>query len=448
MKRENFNSKFGVLAAAAGSAIGLGNIWKFPYITGKNGGAAFILVYIFCIILIGTPVMISELVIGRKSQSNSAGAFKVLKPKSKWYLSGYLAVFTSFVILSFYSIIAGWVCAYLSRSVTGKLLTVAPDKLGSYFTSLAGSTYEVLFWNLIVIFLTAFIVIAGIQKGIEKYTKILMPLLLVTLIILMFRSVTLEGASKGLEFLFKPDFSKLTAGSVLEALGHAFYSLSLGMGIIITYGSYMNKEENLVSLSFQVITADTVIALMAGVVIFPAVFAFGFEPQSGPSLIFITLPAVFQSIPFGAFFESIFFLLVGIAAITSTISLLEVSVSFLTEEFKMERKKATIILAVGVLLLSVPSTLSFGALSDVSVFGLSIFDLFDFIASYIFLPIGGIAVCLFVGWAWNSEDLINEITSDGAYSFKGYKVYRFIIKYIAPVAIMFIFLYSTGILKL
>lgn len=448
MKRENFGSKFGVLAAAAGSAIGLGNIWRFPYIAGKNGGAAFIFVYIIFVIIMGTPLMISELVLGRHTRSNSVGAYKVLRPNSKWKYTGILAVVTSFIILSFYSIIAGWVFTYLQQSFTGKLIKVVPDQLESYFVSLSSNASSALFWNAIVIGLTAFIVISGIKNGIEKYSKVLMPILFFTLVALMIRSLTLDGAKEGLKFLFKPDFSQLTTKSLLEALGHAFYSLSLGMGIIITYGSYINREENLVSLSLQIITADTLMALMSGMVIFPAVFAYGFEPQSGPSLIFITLPAVFQAMPLGAVFETLFFLLVGIASITSTISLLEVSVSFVTEEFKINRKKATALLALGVFILSIPSTLSFGVWSEVQLFGKNIFDFMDFMASYAFLTIGGCLTCIFVGWVWGSQNAFQELTNDGAHPMKGYKIYNFIIKFIAPIAIGLIFLYSTGIIKL
>lgn len=446
MKRESFGSKFGVLAAAAGSAIGLGNIWRFPYMAGKNGGAAFIFVYLIAVIVIGTPLMISELALGRKTKTNSMGAYKKIRPKSKWKYTGLLAVITSFIILSFYSIIAGWVFTYLQQSVVGKLIKVAPNQLEGYFTTLSSNTFSSLFWSGIVVGVTAFIVIAGIQNGIEKYSKLLMPILFFTLVALMIRSLTLKGAGEGLEFLFKPDFSQLTGKSLLEALAHAFYSLSLGMGIIITYGSYIDKKESILPLSLQVIAADTIMALMAGIVIFPAVFAYGFEPQSGPSLIFITLPAVFQAMPLGMIFEILFFVLIGIAAITSTISLLEVSVSFVTEEFKMNRKKATIILALGAFALSIPSTLSFGLWQNVKIFGMSIFDFMDYMASYVFLTLGGLFTCVFVGWIWGTEEAFSEVTSDGLHKVPGYQVYRFIIKYIAPIAIGLIFLSSTGII--
>lgn len=448
MKRDSFSSKFGVIAAAAGSAIGLGNIWRFPYIVGKNGGAAFLFVYLICIILIGTVIMISELSLGRKSQSNPFGAFKMLKSSSNWKYAGFLAIATSFIILSFYTIIAGWVFSYFCSSITGKLATIAPENLAPYFQNIASNTPVVLLFNLLIIGITAFIVISGVQDGIEKYSKILMPILFFTLVILIIKSVTLDGSIEGLEFLFKPDFSQLTTKSVLEALGHSFYSLSLGMGIIITYGSYTKNEENLVSLSLKVIAADTIIALMSGIVIFPAVFAYGFEPEIGPPLIFITLPAVFQEMPFGTIFETLFFLLVGIAAITSTISLLEVSVSFLTEEFNLSRKKATLLLSIGLFLLSIPSTLSFGAWSELKVFSLTLFDLFDYVASYIFLPVGGILTCIFVGWVWGTKNAFKEISSNGMYSFKGYNIYNIIIKYLAPIAIFIILLYSTNIIKL
>lgn len=447
MKRETFNSKLGVLAAAAGSAIGLGNIWRFPYITGQNGGAAFILVYIICIALIGVVMMMSELALGRKTNSNPIGAFKKLNPKGKWHYTGILAVLTSFIILSFYLMIAGWVFSYFISSLTGQLLHIAPENLSAHFETISSSTFNVLFWNFIVIVVTSYIVISGVQKGIEKYSKILMPILLFTLIALMFRSVTLEGAKDGLDFLFKPDFSKLTTQAILEALGHAFYSLSLGMGIIITYGSYIDKGEELKSLSFQVILTDTVIAIMAGIVIFPAVFAYGFEPAAGPALIFITLPAVFQSMPFGGIFETLFFLLVGIAAITSTISLLEVSVSALTEEFDLGRKKAILIISFALFLLSMPSSLSFSSWSGVKIFGLSIFELLDFIASYIFLPIGGILTCIFISWIWGTKNAFNEICGETVNASKSYSIYNFLIKYIAPLAIFIILLYSTGIIK-
>lgn len=447
MKRDNFGSRLGILAAAAGSAIGLGNIWKFPYITGQNGGAAFILVYLACIVLVGLPIMLTEFALGRKTHKNAVGAFKELEPNKPWYLSGVVSVSTAFIILSFYAIIAGWVFSYLARSASGTLINVAPDKLGDYFGSIISNTTEPMIWTFGVIALTASIVILGVKTGIEKCSKVLMPVLLLILIGLMIRSVTLDGASKGLEFLFKPDFSKLTKEGVLEALGHSFYSLSLGMAIIMTYGSYIDKKENLLKLAVQVTIADTLIALMAGVVIFPAVFAYGLKPDQGPGLIFVTLPAVFKAMPFGAFFETLFFLLIGIAALTSTISLMEVVVAFVTEQFNMERKKATILIALALFALSIPSTLSFGPWAEVKILGKNFFDLFDFFTANISLPLGGVLVCVFGGWIWGTKNTVKEIESDGLYPFAWASIYSFAVKFLAPIAIMVIFIHSTGLIE-
>ncbi|MCY6354584.1 sodium-dependent transporter [Clostridium sp. ZS2-4] len=447
MKRDNFGSRLGILAAAAGSAIGLGNIWKFPYITGQNGGAAFILVYLACIVLVGLPVMLTEFALGRKTHKNAVGAFKELEPNKPWYLSGVVSVSTAFIILSFYAMIAGWVFSYLVRSASGQLMNVAPDKLGDYFGGVISGGTEPIVWTFVVLALTASIVILGVKTGIEKCSKILMPVLLLILVGLMIRSVTLDGASKGLEFLFKPDFSKLTKEGVLEALGHSFYSLSLGMAIIMTYGSYIDKKENLLKLAVQVTIADTLIALMAGVVIFPAVFAYGLKPDQGPGLIFVTLPAVFKAMPFGAFFETLFFLLIGIAALTSTISLMEVVVAFVTEQFNMGRKKATVLIALALFALSIPSTLSFGPWAEVKILGKNFFDLFDFFTANISLPLGGVLVCVFASGVWGIKNAIKEIESDGLYSFSWGGIYSFAVKFLAPLAIMIIFVHSTGLIE-
>lgn len=449
MKRENFGTRFGILAAAAGSAIGLGNIWKFPYIVGQNGGAAFILVYLGCILLIGVPIMVSEFAIGRKNQVNAVESFKKISPKSKWHWSGFLAVGTAFIILSFYAIIAGWVFSYIWRSATGALKGIPADGFGEYFTTLTSNPLEPAMMTLLVLVITAIIVFLGIKTGIEKFSKIAMPLLVGLIVILMIRSVTLPGAKEGLEFLFKPDFSKLEFRGVLEALGHSFYTLSLGMGIILTFGSYIKKDENLLTLSYQVAIADTIIALMAGIVIFPAVFAYGLEPTAGPGLLFITLPAVFKAMPFGQFFEFMFFTLIGIAALTSTVSLMETIVTFVSEQFKFDRKKAILIITTALFALALPSVLSFGSLSEIKLIkGLGIFDSLDFITANVFLPIGGILICLFTAWVWGTKNAEKEITSEGKYEFKSSKFYEISIKYVAPLCILIIFLYGLGFLDI
>ncbi|WLF70676.1 sodium-dependent transporter [Clostridium septicum] len=449
MNRENFSSRLGLLAAAAGSAIGLGNIWKFPYITGQNGGAAFILVYLGCIFLIGIPVMLSEFAIGRKNQVNAVESFKKIAPNTKWHWTGYLATATAFIILSFYAIIAGWVFSYIWRSAFGALRGVAAEGFGDYFSVLTANPVEPMIMTLLVLTITSVIVFFGIKTGIEKFSKIAMPLLLVLIVLLIIRSVTLPGASAGLEFLFKPNFSNLSVHGVLEALGHAFYTLSLGMGIILTFGSYTKKSENLVSLSYQVAIADTIIALMAGMVIFPAVFAYGLEPTAGPGLLFITLPAVFKSMPFGQFFEFMFFVLIAIAAITSTVSLMETAVTFISEQFNLSRKKTILIITSGLFALAIPSVLSFGPLKNLKLLGeRSIFDTLDFITGQIFLPIGGILICLFVAWVWGTNNAEKEISSDGKFEFKLKGLYSISVKYIAPLAILIIFLYGLGIFNI
>lgn len=450
MSRDGFGSKLGILAAAAGSAIGLGNIWKFPYIVGENGGAIFIIVYLVCIALIGIPIMLSEFSLGRNSNANAVQSFKSIEPKKPWYIGGYAAVATAFIILSYYSMIAGWILSYLSRSITGSLMTIETGTQEAFFNTLVSSPVENIIASFIVLLITTLVCFGGIKSGIEKVSKMLMPVLVILLFVLMFRSVTLEGSSAGLEFLFKPDFSKLSwttaPAIVLEALGHAFYSLSLGMGIILTYGSYISKKENLSNLALQVTIADTLIALMAGVVIFPAVFAFGFEPTSGPGLIFITLPAVFEQMAFGSVFSTLFFGLVGIAAITSTISLLEVVVTFCTEQFNSKRKPTIIIVAMALFALSILSTLSFSTLSHVKIFGMGFFDLFDYVSSNILLPIGGMIVAIFVGWVWGIDNVTKEITSDGKFPFAFKSIYAFSIKFLAPIGIFIIFLSNTGLL--
>ncbi|MCF8338966.1 MAG: sodium-dependent transporter [Bacteroidales bacterium] len=443
-KRDSFGSKIGVIAAAAGSAIGLGNIWKFPYITGENGGGAFLLVYLACIALIGLPIMLAEFSLGRKANRNVFGAFKKLAPNTGWYWSGVLFNTAAFTIMSYYAVVAGWIFAYIPRSISGAL---SGQNFNEAFSNLNSSTVEPLIWSFVVLGLTIFFIHSGIKKGIEKYTKILMPILLVLMIILMIRSVTLPGAMEGIDFLFAPNFSALTPGGVLEALGHAFFSLSLGMGVMMTYGSYIQKQENLQTTSLQVVIADTAIALMAGVIIFPAVFAYDLEPSSGPGLIFITLPGVFNAMQGGIIFQTLFFILIGIAALTSTMSLVEVVASSVTEQLGISRNKGILMIAGLMALLIIPNSLSYGAMSDVTLFGHTVFGVFDFLASNIFLPVGGLMIALFLGWFYKLKNIRSEITNEGKYRFRLAGVYNYLIKYIAPVAIVIILLYATGILS-
>ncbi|PKP53304.1 MAG: sodium-dependent transporter [Bacteroidetes bacterium HGW-Bacteroidetes-1] len=445
LSRENFGSRIGVIAAAAGSAIGLGNIWRFPYVAGENGGGAFLLIYIGFIILIGAPVMLSEFVIGRKSQRNPVGAFRVLAPKTKWPLVGYIGIAAAFTILAFYTTVAGWTLEYLYLSIVNGFSGQNKSELQNLFGEFAASGYSPLIWQLVFMLLTALIVFKGVKDGIEKYTKILMPLLLIIIIGLCIRSLTLPGASEGLIFLFKPDFSKINGNVVLQALGQSFFSLSIGMGTLITYGSYISKKDNLGSTAVSVSIADTLIAILAGVAIFPAVFAFGIAPEAGPGLVFITLPMIFSQITGGQFFEIIFFILLVIAALTSTISVLEVVVAYLTEELNMSRKKATILASGSIAVLGLFCTLSMGPMPELSIAGMNLFDILEKTSANIFLPLGGLFIVLFVGWKLSKEQVIDEISNNNLLKVRFKYVFLFIVRFIAPIAISLVFLNGLGL---
>ncbi len=447
LNRDSFGSKIGIIAAAVGSAIGLGNIWRFPYIAGENGGAAFLLVYLLFVFIIGMPVMLSEFLIGRSAQRNPIGAYKRLAPNTKWPLVGYFGLIAAFLILAFYSTVAGWTLEYLYQAISQGFKGKNGEQLNELFVNFHTSGFRPLIWQVVFMFMTAFIVFNGIKNGIEKYTKILMPALLVLIIGLGIRSVTLTGASEGLSFLFKPDFSKLNADSFLQALGQAFFSLSLGMGTMITYGSYISKKDRLPGITFSVTMSDFAISILAGIAIFPAVFAFGIAPESGPGLVFITLPMIFEQIPGGYFFSIIFFVLLSIAALTSTISLLEVAVAYFSEELNISRKKATIIAAVSINLLGALCTLSQGPLSSLQLMEHNLFDVFDFVSANVMLPLGGFLLVIFLGWKLKKQIIVDEITNNNSFKFRLLPVFMFIIRYIAPIAIGIVFLNGLGILN-
>ncbi len=444
--RDSFGSRMGVIAAAAGSAIGLGNIWRFPYVAGENGGGAFLLVYLFFVIAIGVPVMLSEFVIGRGAQRNAFGAFKQLAPKTYWYLVGFLGIGAAFFILAFYSTVAGWTLEYLALAIGNGFAGKGVEEMGNMFGAFVESGLRPVVWQIVFMFLTAFIVFNGIKNGIEKYTKILMPALLLIIIVLGIRSITLPGGGQGLLFLFKPDFSKITADAVMQALGQAFFSLSIGMGALITYGSYISKKDNLGLTAISVTAADLLIAILAGIAIFPAVFAFGIQPEAGPGLVFITLPMIFQQIPGGYFFSLIFFLLLTIAALTSTISLLEVVVAYLCEEKKVNRKKATVIGAVAISLLGVFSTLSQGPLNSLRIGDRNLFDLLELSSANVMLPLGGLLIVIFAGWFMGIEKVFDELSNNGKLRANYRHIYLFIIKFVAPIGIALVFLNGIGVL--
>ena len=446
-KRAEFSSTFGVIAAAAGSAVGLGNIWKFPYIAGVYGGAAFLFVYLGFILAIGLPVMLSEFIIGRKSRRNAFGAFRKLAPNSLWQYIGILGVGAAFMILAFYGVVAGWSIEYVFVSITDGFGDKSPDQLGSMFSEFIESPIKPVFFQSIFMVLTGAIVMIGIKDGIERNVKILMPILVVIIIVLNLRAITLPGAGEGLRFLFHPDFSKLTGEGILSALGHAFFSLSLGMGTLITYGSYIDRKNNLIKTAVQVTTADTIIAILAGVAIFPAVFAFGIEPSSGPGLVFITLPNVFQQMPGGYIFSILFFLLLTVAALTSSISILEVVVAYFHEELKLNRKLATVFATLMIGLLGIICSLSMGIFSDFTFLELNFFDLLDWISANLLLPLGGLFISLFIGWKFGNKRVRREIEEGGSISKMALSGFIFLVRFIAPIAIAIVFLSGIGLIK-
>ncbi len=446
-KRDSFTSNIGVIAAAAGSAIGLGNIWRFPYILGENGGGAFLFIYLAFVLGIGIPVMLSEFTIGRRAQRNPVGAFKKLAPKRPWFLIGIMGVVAAFMILSFYAAVAGWTLEYIYQSVTNSFAGKTPVQLRDMFEDFRTGSWRPVIWFLVFMLFTAGIVISGVHKGIEKYTKILMPVLLVILIILSIRAVTLPGARAGLAFLFKPDFSKITAGTILEALGQAFFSLSIGMGTLITYGSYIQKKDNLSGIAISVSLADTFIAVLAGIAIFPAVFAFGIDPAAEEGLVFITLPTIFQQMAGGYFFSLLFFILLGVAALTSTISVLEVVVAYFSEELNISRKKATLIATLSISVLGIFAAASWGWFSTFSIAGNNFFGILNFTSANILLPIGGLFIVLFVGWFMGRNKVRDEISNQGSLKARMVGVFLFLVRFIAPVAIAMVFLNGIGLIK-
>jgi len=440
-ERDSFTSKFGVLAALAGSAIGLGNIWRFPYVAGQNGGGAFLLIYLLFVAGIGIPVMMSEFVVGRAAQLNPVGAFKKIAPGKKWHFVGLLGVVSVFIIFAFYTVVAGWTLEYVYQSIRwilfpGKFGFASMDNegltafFGSHYDSFTSGLWRPIAWFLLMMLLTGYIVISGVKNGIEKFAKILMPIFLVLLLILAVRSVSLEGGREGLIFLFKPDFTQFKEAPfriILEALGQAFFSLSIGMGTLITYGSYIKKKENLASTAVSVVVADTAVAIIAGIAIFPAVFAFGIAPDEGPELVYKTLPVIFHNMPGGLIWAFMFFLLLCFAALTSTISMLEVIVAYFSEQLNMTRKKAAILSMLSVSLLGIICTVS-----------PEVFSVFN-ASPDLLLPMGGFFIVVFIGWFLSKDTTKNELSSDGKYKARYYKLYMFLVKFVAPLAIALLF---------
>ena len=448
--RGSFASKMGIVLATAGSAVGLGNIWRFPYMTGQNGGAAFILLYFACVFLLGIPGMISEFIVGRHGTTNAARAYDILSRGKPWKLVGYLGILTSTIILGFYAVVAGWCLEYLFASVMGKIQGDA-SYVQHYFESFSNDPIRPCFWAIAFILITHIVVVRGIQKGIERASKLLMPALLVLLVIIVVASCLLPGADKGIEFLLRPDFSKLSGSVFLEALGQAFFSLSLGTACLCTYASYFDKNTHLTRSAVQIALIDSMIAVMAGLMIFPAAFSVGVTPDAGPSLIFITLPNVFQQafagMPFMGYLISVmFYALLVFAALTSTISMHEIGTAFFTEELHAPRSRSAWVITVVCCLIAVVCSLSIGACPNIKLLGSDLLTFCDHLTAQYLLPAGAFLTSLFVGWYVPRKVVQDEYTNQGTLRGGFFPVYLFIVRFVCPICILLVFLHQMGVI--
>ena len=438
-KRIKFASKLGLVAAAAGSAVGLGNIWRFPSQVADGGGALFILLYVGCILFFGIPLMMGEFIIGRSGRANGSGAFEKLAPGTSWKWVGRLGILTAFLILGFYMVVCGWTVEYIVQSVSGNLM--AADSFANNFDLLLKDSTRQITWMLIFTVLTAFFILSGVKRGIEQSAKILMPVLFLILIVLGIRSITLSGSIEGLTFLFKPNMQTVKSTIFLDAMGQAFFSLSIGMGAMTTYGSYFRDDSNLRQTAVQVSVLDALVAILAGIVIFPAAFALTQTPDTivsslvagGPGLLFITIPELFNHLPLSSLWSALFFILLAVAALTSTISLMEVVTSYLHEEFEMLRRNAVTLVAMGVAVLGVVASIS-----------TDFFNILDYTTAKIMLPLSGLFISIFIGWYLDRKITVAQLTNDGTLSMsvRFLKLYIFTLKYVAPIAILVIFVYG------
>ena len=440
--RDRFGSRFGAIVAMAGSAVGLGNLWRFPYLVGENGGAAFIIVYILLSFLICLPIFVSEFVIGRRSQKNAYAAFRDLSGGSEWRWIGLFTVIVPLIVLSYYSVIGGWSVEYLLKSLSFSFSDASRITMNTMFTDFVSSTWAPLATHTVFLLFTTLIVIVGIKDGIEKFSKVMMPLLFMIVVAIAIYSLMLPGASAGVDYLFRPDFSKIDAKACASALGQAFFSLSLGFGTIMTYASYVSKGDNIMTQSAATAISDLMFALIAGVAIMPAVFAFGIDPQAGPGLVFETLPYIFGQMPAGGLIAILFFAALLVAALTSSISMLEVAVAYLVEEKKFSRVWACITLFVICWVVGALCSLSFGPLSDIRINGDNLFDFLDSLSSNVLMTLGSLFTVLFVGWRLKRTDIYDEFTNGGTLStnVRIFGVLWFLIRYICPLAIISIFL--------
>ena len=449
-ERAKFGSKMGVILATAGSAIGLGNVWRFPYMAGENGGAAFIVFYILCVVILGLPCMVSEFIIGRHAQANTARAYNKISGSKIWTAVGCLSVLTGFLITSYYAVVSGWCLQYIYASLMGHL-DGDPEYFKQYFANFSSNPIKPIVWTVVILGITHLVIQHGVRDDIERASKMLMPTLFILLLVLVVSSCLLPNAIAGIEFLFKPDFSKVTPDVLLSALGQAFYSMSIGMGCLCTYASYFSRHTNLLKSAVQIGVIDTFVAILAGLMIFPAAFSVGVSPDSGPSLIFITLPNVFQQafagMPVVGYVISLaFYALLSLAALTSLISLHEVSTAFFHEELRIGRKKAALIVTLSCSVLGAFCSLSLGGYEVMSFLGKTLFDIFDFVTGQVFLPVCGFLTCLMVGWYLPHKLVRDEFTNWGTLRGSLFHVYIFAIKYLCPACILIIFLHQFGLI--
>ena len=442
--REQFRSTLGFIFASSGSAIGLGNIWRFPYLAGTNGGGAFVLIYAILMLTIGASLLLVEFVIGKNSHANTVKSYGNINKRFRYI--GYLNIFTSFIILSFYSVVGGWTIYFLFKSITGLLISIPGDEITTVFQSFTASSLSPLIYTFIFLALNIYIVAKGIALGIEKYNEFLMPLLFLILLILLVRSLTLPGAIDGIIWYLKPDFSKINSGIIVAAFGQVFFSLSVGLSTMVVYGSYLSRNENLPRASALVALFDFLISIMAGLVIFPAVFSFAMKPSEGPGLVFITLPQVFSMLPFGYFFLVLFFILLVLAALSSSISMMEVAITYFIETYNIRRVKMSIIYGFIVFLLAIPLSLSFGILNGWKIFGMQLFDLFDYFSANVSLPFSALACTILVGWFWNKEKIKAVITNGNKNNNHFFTYWFLIVKYLIPPIITVIWLNAIGII--
>ena len=442
--RGNFGSRLGVILASAGSAVGLGNIWRFPTEVGRNGGAAFILVYLCCVFLLALPVMISEFIVGRSSRSNTVGAYRTLAPGKPWVVAGFMGVLGGILVLSFYSVVAGWTLHYTIQSFGLKLM--GNQDFGEVFNTFVTNPWKPLVYQFVFLLLTHFVVARGVESGIERFSKVMLPVLLVIILLLSCFSLTLSGARDGLAFLLKPDFSKVTTKVVLSAMGQAFFSLSVGIGCLATYASYFKRETRLVNSALSVCAIDSMVAILSGFIIFPAAFSVaGVQVDSGPGLVYITLPhvfnMVFENIPFiGYLFSGLFYILLLLAALTSTISMHEIATAFFRENYKLSRRVSATVVTLICLLLGTACCLSFGPWSEVKIWGMGFFDLFDFLTAKFMMPLGGILITMFVEWYLDRKLVVDELTNGGTLKVRGLGFLLFLVRWVAPIGVGIVFL--------